>query len=372
VVFSSEGHRLAGIHVATDAAGGTTPFSVPLEGVAPVNGQLRVDVEASLPLIDAYCQGQFLIPEVDLDGMAVTYGGRAMSPATIASFLPPFLSTLRVWVPGAPTEAAAEGAIGVADQVVSRYGAAPVRIDVRPLGVDLPDPGPFDSLSRDIVFSGPSATPGAQLVSSPSGAPLLVVSGDGDPLRHQVDVVVSELVKLVANDHLTAGGQFIPRRIPAAEQTFTDLGIGSLAVHGQGSLRFTVKFSQADFGHMIDWVRLHVSGTYTPIPAGAARQSQRLLQWSARGVETRRPPRFVPRCTRDPGESPEPGQHGRSPVSVRPRRWSVLALLGPGRRATLGYQQRRDQSGHFVADWLPAPPAGPAARHRLRRRRAVA
>gem|GEM_PF-6333322 len=270
VVFSSAGHRLASVRLANDGAGGTTPFSVPLDGVAPVNGQLRLDVEASLPLIDAYCQGQFLVPELDLDGMAVTYGGRATSPATIAAFLPPFLAALRVWIPAAPTGAAAEGAIAVADEIIARYGAAPVRVDVRPLASDVPDPGPFDPLSRDIVFSGPSAAPGAQLVSSASGAPLLLISGDGDPLRHQVDVVISELVKLVASDHLTAGGRFIPRRIPAAEQTFTDLGIGSLAVHGQGSLRFTVRFAQADFGHMIDWVRLHVSGTHTPIPAGAA------------------------------------------------------------------------------------------------------
>jgi len=270
VVFSSAGHRLAAIHLAGDGPGATTPFSVPLDGVVPVNGQLRVDVEASLPLIDAYCQGQFLIPEVDLDAMAVTYGGRATSPATIATFLPPFLASLRVWVPAAPTRAAAEGAIGIADQVVARYGAAPVRVEVMPLASDLPDPGPFDPLSRDIVFSGPSTTPGAQLVSSPAGAPLLVISGDGDPLRHQVDVIVSELVKLVASDHLTAGGLFIPRRLPAPEQPFTELGLASLAVHGQGNLQFTVAFSQADFGHMIDWVRLHVSGTYTPIPAAAA------------------------------------------------------------------------------------------------------
>lgn len=272
VVFSSAGHRLAAVHLANEGAGGTTPFSVPLDGVIAVNGQLRIDIEASLPLIDAYCQGQFLIPEVDLDSLAVTYGGRATSPATIATFLPPFLATLRVWVPAAPTGAVAEGAIDIADQVVARYGAAQVRIEVKPLSSDLPDPGPFDPLSRDIVFSGPSATAGAQLVSSPAGAPLLAIAGDGDPLRHQVDVIVSELVKLVASDHVTAGGQFIPRRIPAPEQRFTELGLASPAVHGQaeGSLRLTVKFSQADFGHMIDWVRLHVSGTYTPVPVGAA------------------------------------------------------------------------------------------------------
>jgi len=270
VVFSSAGHRLAAIHLADEGAGATTPFSVPLDGVVAVNGQLRVDVEASLPLIDAYCQGQFLIPEVDLDALAVTYGGRATSPATIATFLPPFLAALRVWVPAAPTGAVAEGAIDIADQVVARYGAAPVRIEVNPLTSALPDPGPFDPLSRDIVFTGPSATAGAQLVGSPAGSPLLVISGDGDPLRHQVDVVVSELVKLVASDHVTAGGQFIPRRIPAPEQPFTELGLANLTLHGQGSLRFTVKFSQADFGHMIDRVRLHISGTYTPIPVGAA------------------------------------------------------------------------------------------------------
>jgi hypothetical protein len=269
VVFSSQGHRLAVASVSADATMGQ-PFSVPLGSVAAVDGVVRVDVQSALPLADRFCQGAFILPEVDLDALAVTYAGQASPPVTIGQFLPPFLDRLRVWVPANPSAAVDEAAIEVADEVVARYGAQPIRVEVKALGADLPDPGMFDQTTRDVVLTGVTGTPGARLAAAASGAPLLVVSGDGDTLRHQTDIVVGQLVRLVAAQAVTASGQFIPTRIPALEQPFTALGLATLALHGEGPLRFVVNFAQADFGLMIDRVHLHVAGTYTPVPSGAA------------------------------------------------------------------------------------------------------
>jgi hypothetical protein len=268
VEFSSAGHRLLVVHAAADSGGGMVAFSVPLTGLTPVAGQVRVDVQASLPLDPRFCQGQFLIPEVDLDTMAVAYSGAGTVPSTIAGYLPPFLSLLRVWLPAKPTVAMVEGAIETVDETIARYGADPVQVEVHTSGAGLPNPGPFDLETRDVVFQ--AGGPYAAVVTSAGGAPLLVMSGDGDPLRHQVDLVVGALVQLVAASQVTASGQFIPRLIPAAEQTFTQLGLANLVLHGEGQLQFQLPFSQSDFGGMVRFVRLHVKGTYTPVPVGAA------------------------------------------------------------------------------------------------------
>ena len=226
---------------------------------------------------DRYCQGQFLLPEVDLDGLAVAYTGQSVRPTTVGQFLPPFLDKIRLWVPAVPGAAVGEAAIEIADEVVARYGAQPVKAEVHTFASGgLPDPGAFDGRIRDVVLTGAAdagaaAVPaGARIAASASGAPLLVISGDGDGLRHQVDIAVGQLVRLVAAKDVTAGGQFIPKRIPALEQPFVDLGLASLAARGSGQLQFVVHFAQSDFGQMIDQARLHVSGTYTPVPSGAA------------------------------------------------------------------------------------------------------
>jgi hypothetical protein len=274
VVFSSQGHRLSAVGFTADPAGGE-PFSVALGAVRAVNGVVRIDITSSLPLSDRYCQGQFQRPEVDLDGMAVAYSGQSTRPTTVGQFLPPFLDKVRLWVPAALDGPVDEAAIEIADEVVVRYGAQPVTVEVHTLGSgDLPDPGAFDGRIRDVVLTGAAGAAagpaGVRIAVSTSGASLLVISGDGDALRRQVDLTVGQLVRLVATNDVTAAGQFIPKRIPALEQPFGELGLASLAAYGSGQLQFVVHFAQSDFGQMIDRARLHVSGTYTPVPSGAA------------------------------------------------------------------------------------------------------
>ncbi len=267
VEFSSGSDSLLRLRVAGGAA---TPFSVPLGSIPVHNGSVAVTVTSLVAFPDAFCRGQFRVPLVTMDQLRFGYAGSATMPTTVAEFFSPVLGLLRLWVPPGPSVAQFQAASDLTSALATLNPNRRMHVEVHPLPAEgLPDPGPFVANVRDVLV-GVAGQPSASVVFATSGAPLLVLGGDGPGLELAESVVVSKLAGLVQSSQSTIAGTFAPTVIPATEQTVKELGAGILEVSGEGRLHLDVPFSQAQFGGMINAVTLHLKGSYTPVPAGSS------------------------------------------------------------------------------------------------------
>jgi hypothetical protein len=241
-------------------AGG--PLVIPLDGI-------RVDGNSASLLLRSYVlplEGYCLDPTnpLRLTNSAITYAGAERAPTTVADFLPPVLRKLVIYTGKAPSQAEADAVVKLATSIVAHYGPQNPEIVVAPL-VDPAAPPPGDALplERQIVVSeGPDA--GVSLYG-PGPMPALLISGSANELTNQTRLLTSSVGGFALSSKAVLGPLRSTPQLPGNETTIRRLGqpgVNAVSLNPQ----VYVNLDQTRLGRSVRGVRVHLTGSYTPLP----------------------------------------------------------------------------------------------------------
>ncbi|ODQ90934.1 hypothetical protein BHQ18_08260 [Mycolicibacterium flavescens] len=243
------------------------PISIPLEGVEVVDNAVTVLLRSQLLPPAGYCLYDTAIP-LRLAGAAVAYTGRELPPDVVADFLPPVLERLTIFVPDTPSRAESDAAVRLTTAVVARYGDQRTDVDVEPLTSDAAEApsGPFER--HIVVREGPTA---AVELQGRDGVPALLITGPANELLNQARLLSSNLSQLALASKAVAGPIKSVPQLPGDTTTIRDLGqpgVNATALKPQ----VTVGLDQTRLGRPVKNVRVHLKGSYTPLPASVGGQ----------------------------------------------------------------------------------------------------
>ncbi len=259
VTVSQDDRVLAQVNVPP----GPGPLVIPLAGVRVEDNAVTVLARSYLLPQDGYC----LDPTnpLRLTNAAVTFAGGELPPATVADFLPPVLRKLVIYVGRNPSQAEADAAVRLATSVAAHYGSQNPEIAVAPLP-DPSGPPPVASapLERHIVVAeGPDA--GVSLYG-PGPIPALLISGPAGELTNQTRLITSGVDRYALSSKAVAGPLRSSPQLPGNETTIRKLGqpgVNATAINPQVG----IALDQTRLGRSVRGVRVHLIGSYTPLPS---------------------------------------------------------------------------------------------------------
>ncbi len=238
------------------------PLVIPLPGVAVIDDAVSLTLKLSSMADDRYCI-DWNNP-VEFINTTVTFAGTELAPTTIADFLPRVLRKVTIAVPANPTPAESDTAVQLAASLTSRYRSQAPQISVVPLpnGVTALDFPSFPMERQIIIKEGPDA--GLSLTGGP-GVPQLLVSGPPGKLDDQARFLTDGSIKLAVTTKAVAGKMHVPAPLPGDSTTLRQLGQGNLTGVGVAP-QVSIDLNQTKFGHSTQGYRLHLLGSFTPIP----------------------------------------------------------------------------------------------------------
>ncbi|SEH93296.1 cellulose synthase subunit [Mycolicibacterium rutilum] len=245
------------------------PISIPLAGAEVVDNAVTVLLRSQLLPPAGYCLYDTAIP-LRLVNAAVVYTGRETPPQVVADFLPPVLERLTIYVPESPSRAESDAAVRLTTAVVARYGEQRTDVDVEALRGDaMAPPTPSGPFERNIVVrEGPNA---AVSLQGTDGVPALLITGPANDLLNQARLLSSDLSQLALASKAVAGPIKSSPQLPGNETTIRELGqpgVNATALKPQ----VTVGLDQTRLGRPVKGVRVHLKGSYTPLPASLGGQ----------------------------------------------------------------------------------------------------
>lgn len=265
------------------------PIRLPLDGVEIRDNAVTVQVRTNLVPPQGYCVVDGSDP-LKLSNTALEYAGVERPPTTVADFLPPILQRLTIFVPDKPSMAEADAAVKMTASVVAHYGDQAVRVGVAPLVGDdpLPAAAPFE---RQIVIrEGPE--PAVSLLGS-AGVPSLLVTGPAGELANQTRLLASgDLVRLALSSRAVVGPLKDAPVLPANSTTMRELGQPELSATALTNPQVTVGLDQTRLGRAAKRIRVHLFGSYTPLPQNLSGQvvvsvnGEQVDRWAADGGGT--------------------------------------------------------------------------------------
>jgi len=275
---------------------GRTPVVVPLDGVQVFGNAVTVLLRGYLLPIEGYC----LDPTnpLRLTGISVTFAGAELPPRTVADFLPPVLRKLTIYVGANPSQTESDAVVKLADAIVAQYGKQYPAVEVAQLGNDaVPAPGMSGPFERHIVVSeGPDT--GVSLVGTagpspeaPAGVPALLIAGPAGALANQVRLLTSNVARLALASKAVAGPLSTVAVLPGNTTTIRELGqpgVNATALQPQVG----ITLDQTRMGRSVRGVRVHLIGSYTPLPSVVAGQlvaaigGETLATWPAQADGT--------------------------------------------------------------------------------------
>jgi hypothetical protein len=206
-----------------------------------------------------------------IDPTAV-YTGSFATPDSVATFFPPVLHQLVLYVPPVPTAAEESAALTIAAGAASAYQLVPVAVTVKPWdGTTLPTL-PSGSLVRGIVIHQ-SGTAGIQLASEPSGNALLSVTGSATTLPEQGTLLNSTMAKLVQTTSAAVIKPLLAPTVQLNPITFNQLGLaGTSTFSGQQQLSFAI--DETRLGGVATSMAVVLKAAYSPVESGAKATAQ--------------------------------------------------------------------------------------------------
>jgi hypothetical protein len=244
-----------------------TVITIPLVGARIVDNAVTVLLRSYLDLPDGYCVFDASNP-LRLVGTEVRFTGQELAPTTIADFLPPVLQRLTLAVPPNPSRAESDAAVRLATAAVARYGPQRTEIDIVSAdGAALRPPVP---LERQIVITEVQ-TPEVSL-QGPNAVPALLISGPAADLTNQSRLLSSDLAQLAVQSKAVVGPLSTVPQLPSDRTTIRKLGQPGVNATDVANPRVTVSLDQTRIGRSVQGVRVHLQGSYTPLPAGLAGQ----------------------------------------------------------------------------------------------------
>ena len=242
------------------------PIAIPLTGARVVDNAVTVVLRSYLNLPEGYCVFGATNP-LRLTGTEVRYTGQELAPATVADFLPPVLQRLTLAVPANPSRAESDAAVRLATTTVARYGPQRTEIDVISTDGALRPPVP---LERQIVIREGEA-PGVSL-QGPNAVPALLITGSAADLANQARLLSSDLSQLAVQSSAVVGPLATVPQLPSDRTTIRKLGQPGVNATDLVNPRVTVPLDQTRIGRSVKDVRVHLQGSYTPLPEGLAGQ----------------------------------------------------------------------------------------------------
>lgn len=250
------------------APGDAAPIVIPLVGAEIVDNAVSVTLRTYLLPFDGYC----LDPTNPLrlsDGN-VAFGGVEQAPTAVADFLPPVLRSLTIFVDADPSQAESDAAVRLAAAVAAHYGSQYPDVSVAPLADgQAGPPEPSAPLQRHIVIRE-GADVGVSLMGS-AGVPALLISGPPDQLANQSRLLTSDIDRLALASKAVAGPLSSTPQLPGNETTLRRLGqpgVNATALSPQVG----IGLDQTRMGRSAHGVRIHLRGSYTPLPQSVGGQ----------------------------------------------------------------------------------------------------
>lgn len=239
------------------------PLVIPLDGVEVVDESVALTLRLTALADEGYCLDG-LNPIAFING-SVTYAGAELPPTTIANFLPPILSTVTIGLRSTPSRAESEAAVQLAAALQSKYRSQAPQINLVPL----PDGattigGPNQPRERRIVVKeGPDDGISMSIVD---GFPQLLVSGSESNLTDQARFLTDPSVNMAVSTKATASQTRLTPPFPGDATTLAQLGQPNLTAAGIAP-QVNIALDQTRFGRPTQAFRVHLMGSYTPVPA---------------------------------------------------------------------------------------------------------
>lgn len=244
------------------------PFVIPLDGVEVVNGSVTVDLKLAVLPEDDFCLDD--LNAVNLIDGSVTYAGTEFAPTTVADFLPPFLRKLTIALPSQPSQAESDAAVQLATALAGRYRSQAPEIVLIPLADGATTIGARSlPMERQIVIKeGPEE--GLSLMGD-AGVPELLISGAPDKLKNQSRMLTDPSLGMAVSRRAIASKLHPRPWLPGDSATLAQLSQPGLSATGPAP-RVSIALDQTRFGHPTQGFRVHLTGSYTPVPAAFGAQ----------------------------------------------------------------------------------------------------
>ena len=268
---------VSGGFVEVDDSTGRLLGTVPLPAVTPEQAVVPFDVDISAAEVSGSAVGlSFTVRDapipaeqrcgldqrVVLSDLDAVFAGNEPPPATVASFFPPVLERLTIYVPNNADGAEQQAVLSLTSAVARMYRTQSPAITV----VNLPRgaaPPPADRLARAISVETGDA--GLNVINPGTPGAYLKLTGRGDELANQVSLVSNQLQSLVQVPNARVDQAGSTTLSGPDEMTFGQLNIsGKTTVLRTADL--TVGVDRAALGKgRVDGLRVHLLASHTPV-----------------------------------------------------------------------------------------------------------
>jgi hypothetical protein len=250
--------------------GDLTPITIPLAGAEVVGNTVTLRLRAYLIPPPDNCIYDPTNP-LRLANVAIRFAGEESPPRVVADFLPPILQRLTIFIPRTPSLVESDSAMRLITTVVAHYGQQNTDVTVVPLDGDASTPptgaAPFE---RQIVIR--EGAPAAVALQPGTPMPLLLITGTAGDITNQVRVLTSDLSRLAASAKAVAGPLKSSPQIPTNLTTIRDLGQPGVNATDLTNPRVSIPLDQTRLGRSVRNLRVHLQGSYTPLPSGLGGQ----------------------------------------------------------------------------------------------------
>lgn len=235
------------------------PISIPLLGAELDDNAMTITIRTYLVPLEGYC----LDPTnpLRLTNGAVAFIGDEAPPTSVSDFLPPVLRSLTIAIPASPSLTEADAAVRLSAAIVARYGRQSTTVTVASLATPLPPAAPFGRVI--VIQQGPET--GLALVPGDGPIPRLRISGPENELTNQARLLSADVARLAMSSKAVVGPLKDAPQLPGNVTTLRSLGqpvVSAVALAPQVS----IGLDQTRMGRPARNVRVHLMGSYTPIP----------------------------------------------------------------------------------------------------------
>ena len=237
--------------------------ALPLAGADVVDNSVTVTLRSYVVPPDGYCVYDPTNP-LRLIDVAVNFAGTGLPPAVVADFLPPILRQLTLFIPPKPTRVESDAAVALATAVAGRYGQQALHVAVQAIGPggSLPVPAPFE---RQIeITEGPNSA--VTIQNTGNSFPSLLVTGPPADLINQARLITSNLSGIAVSSKAVAGPIKPSAQLSTDVTTLRDIGNPGESATALTNPTVTVGIDQTRLGRPSHNIRVHLLGSYTPLP----------------------------------------------------------------------------------------------------------
>lgn len=240
------------------------PIAIGLRGAEVVDNAIDLTFRTNLVPNAGTCIVDTDLP-VELTDAEISFTGTESIPETIADFLPPVLEKLTIAIPASPTQTESDAAVALTAAVVARYGSQPIDVAVQAL------PEGQETLTASAAAFERQITILERPVSAVTllgsgGIPTLMISGPATDLTNQTNVLTSNMSQLAVSSKAVAGPLRTTPQLPGSTTTLADIGEPGRSATATTNPQVTIGIDQTQLGRSAQDIRVHLLGSYTPLP----------------------------------------------------------------------------------------------------------